>query len=110
MKGKILKYVQKHRYLGVTKASDLNWKYHIETIVGKADRTLAFIEQNLKHCPQEINIQAYETLVRPILEYSSTVWDPCRINQVEKIETAQRRAVTSATNFKEREPSCMMAI
>ena len=109
MKGKILKHVEKHQYLGVTIASDLNWKHHIESIVGKANRALGFIKRNLKHCPQEIKIQAYKTLVRPILEYSSTVWDPYMINQVESIEKVQRRAVRFATNFKEREPGCMTA-
>ena len=65
MKGKISKHVEKHRYLGVTIASDLNWKHHIESIVGKANRALGFIKRNLKNCPQEIKIQAYKTLVRP---------------------------------------------
>ena len=60
MKGKILKNVQKHLYLGVTVANDLNWTLHIESIVGKANRTLGFIKRNLKHCPQEIKTQAYE--------------------------------------------------
>ena len=60
MKGKILKNVQKHQYLGVTVANDLNWTLHIESIVGKANRTLGFIKRNLKHCPKEIITQAYE--------------------------------------------------
>ena len=93
----------------MTIASDLNWKHHIESIVGKANRALGFIKRNLKHCPQEIKIQAYKTLVRPILEYSSTVWDPYMINQVESIEKVQRRAVRFATNFNERKPGCMTA-
>ncbi len=69
--------------VGVTIASDLYWRHHIENIVGKANKTLGFLKPNLKHCPQEIKVQAYKTLVRPILEYSSTVWDPYMINQVE---------------------------
>ena len=65
MKGKILKHVEKHRHLGVTIASDLNWKHNIESIVGKATRTLGFIKRILKHCPKEIKIQAYKTPVNP---------------------------------------------
>ena len=60
MKGKILKNVQKHQYLGVTVANDLDWKLHIESIVCKANRTLGFIKRNLKHRPQEIKTQAYK--------------------------------------------------
>ena len=75
MKGKILKHVQRHQYLGAMIANDINLEHHIENIVGKANRTLDFIKRNLKHCPQEIKIQAYKTLGHPKLEYSSTVWD-----------------------------------
>ncbi|XP_065051965.1 uncharacterized protein LOC135681423 [Rhopilema esculentum] len=72
IKGNILKHVEKHQDLEVTIASDLNWKHHIESIVGKANKTLGFIMRNFKHCSQEIKIQAHITIERPILECSST--------------------------------------
>ena len=53
--------------------------------------------------------QAYKTLFRPILEYSSFVWDPYVNNQIQAIEKVQRRVVRFASNFKEREPGCMSA-
>ena len=90
MEGKILNHVQ-NQHLGVTIVSDLNWQHNIERIVSKASRTLGFIKQNLKHCLQEIEIQACKTLVHLILEYSYIVWDPYKINQIESIEEVQRR-------------------
>ena len=42
-KGKIFNYVQKHQYLAMTIATDFNWKYHDESIVHKANRSLSFI-------------------------------------------------------------------
>lgn len=36
---------------------------------------LELIKRNLEHCPQEVKLQAYKSLVRPILEYSLSVWD-----------------------------------
>ena len=109
IKGQALEHVQRHQYLGVTISNDLNWKYHVEKIVGKASGTLGFIKRNLKHCPQEVKVQAFKSLVRPILEYSSSVWYPYVNNQIQAIEKVQRRAVRFASNFKEREPGCMSA-
>ena len=55
------------------------------------------------------SLQAYKSLVRPILEYSSSFWDHYVNNQIQAIEKVQRRAVRFASNFKEREPGCMTA-
>ncbi len=92
IKGQVLEHVQRHQYLEVKISSDLNLRYHVENIVGKASRTSGFIKRNLKHCSQEVKIQAYKTLSRPILEYSSSVWDPYVKNQIQAIEKAKRRA------------------
>ena len=78
IKGQVLEHVQRHRYLEVKISSDLNWRYDVENIVGKASRTLWFIKRNLKYCPQEVKVQAYKTLVCPILEYSSFVSSLCQ--------------------------------
>ena len=41
---------------------------------------------------QHIKQSAYTTLVRPLLEYSSSVWDPHIKTLVNKIELVQKRA------------------
>ena len=51
-------------------ASDLNWKHHIESIVGKTNRVLGYIKRNFKQFPEEIKIQTPTTTVCPILECS----------------------------------------
>ena len=35
---------------------------------------------------------AYQSYVRPVLEYSPTVWDPYTVGSIKKIELVQRRA------------------
>ena len=53
---------------------------------------LGFIRRNIKTNNRTIKTNAYFTLVRPHLEYCSTVWNPHHREQVNKIEMVQRRA------------------
>ena len=80
------------KYLGVTIRSDLKWNDHIKQIVGKAGARLRFIGRILKKCNSSTKEVAYKTLVRPILEYCSSVWDPYQVGLIEEIDMIQRRA------------------
>jgi hypothetical protein len=44
--------------------------------IGKASKTLGFLRRNLGRCTTKTKATAYTTLVRPVLEYASPVWDP----------------------------------
>ena len=37
---------------------------------------LGFLRRNLFSCPQDVKEAAYKSLMRPIIEYGSSVWDP----------------------------------
>jgi len=89
------------KYLGVNIQADLKWTSHIEQTTAKASRTLGMLRRNIKirdTAPREL---AYKALVRPQLEYASSIWDPPR-NQLhdsgrlsglaQKVEMVQRRA------------------
>ena len=43
-------------------------------------------------CPRHIKDKCYTTYVRPIVEYASSVWDPCTSKYISKLEAIQRRA------------------
>ena len=68
-----IKYVP---YLGITITNDLKWNTHVGNICTKANRTLGFLRRNLSACPQDFKESATKGLVRPVLEYGSSVWDP----------------------------------
>ena len=58
----------------------------------KANKSLNFIRQNLSRCHSDVKINAYFTIVRPILEYAASVWDPFYEYLISDIEKIQRRA------------------
>ena len=72
----VLENVDNIEYLGVTITNDLKWNTHISNICTKANRTLGFLRRTLFSCPQDVKEAAYKGMVRPILEYGSSVWDP----------------------------------
>ena len=94
---RILNTVDKTKYLGVTIQSKLNWKPHINNITKKANNIREFLQRNLSRHPRPVKEQAYETYVRPILEYASTVWDPHTIELTNQLEMVQRRAARFVT-------------
>ena len=49
---------------------------HVSNICTKDNPTLGLLRRNLYTCPQEVKEAAYKGLVPPVLEYSSSVWDP----------------------------------
>ena len=69
------------------------WSKHISQTANKANNTRAFLQRNLRRAPTSVKKQAYEyeTLVRPILEYASAVWDPHAESDIYRLKMVQRR-------------------
>ena len=86
------------KYLGVTITSDLQWNQHINNITNKANRILGLLRRNLRIPSQTIKTRAYQSLVRPHLEYASTVWDPHTQKNIYKLDIIQRRAARYTCN------------
>ncbi|KAK3094514.1 hypothetical protein FSP39_002723, partial [Pinctada imbricata] len=99
------------KYLGVYISQDLSWRDHINLTTAKAHRSVGFLRRNLRSCPQQVKAQAYTTLVRPVLEYASTVWDPYQTQQIQQLENVQRQAARFATgNYYSRDPGCVTSM
>ena len=60
--------------LGVTIEDDLSLTKHIDITSRKANQTFGFLKRNILVHNKALKSVAYKTLVRPQLEYTSTVW------------------------------------
>ena len=87
-----LKQVDTKKYLGVTLQKKLTWNNHVQNIYTKANNTLSLLRRNMGSCPRKTKERCYTRLVRPTIEYSSTVWDPYTYKNIDELETIQRRA------------------
>ena len=64
------------KQLWVTISDNMTWNTHIEQTAAKVNKKLGFLNWNLIIKNPDIKSRAYKTVVRPTLEYCSTVWDP----------------------------------
>ena len=111
LEGTDLVNVESIKYLGVTITSDLRWNTHVNNVCTKANRTLGFLRRNLCSCPQAVKEAAYKGLVRPVLDYGRSVWDPQGVVLQEELETVQKRAARFVTgNYNNYETGSMNGI
>ena len=97
-----LENVESIKNLGVTITSDLRWNTHVSNVCTKANRTLGFLRRNLYSFPEEVREAAYKGLVRPVLDYGSSVWDsppPSRCSSPGRIRKHAARFVTGNYHY-----------
>ena len=91
--GITLQTTKNAKYLGLNISDDLTWSRHINQTAAKGNNTLKFIKRNIQTHNSKIKETAYKTYVRPLLEYSSSVWDPWQKRYIKSLEMVQHRAV-----------------
>ena len=89
--GHVLEETDTAKYLGVNIHHKLSWNHHIQMVVSKANSTYAFLRRNISMCPRETKVLCYNTLLRPVMEYASIIWDPHTNVNIDKLEMVQRR-------------------
>ena len=98
MGGDPLTWTDSAPYLGVLLNKNLSWSEHIRSATSKARRTLGALRRNLKQCPRPLKERAYLAMVRPTLEYASCIWDPHLKQDIQLLESVQRRAARFVLN------------
>lgn len=78
--------------LGVLLDRKLEFDLHINTMVNKAYGVLGFMKRWAKEFSDPyVTKQLFTSLVRPILEYGSVVWDPHESGDINMIESVQKQ-------------------
>ena len=72
----MISMVVEEKDLGVVFDKDLKFTSHVNQIVMKANRVLGIIKRTFASRDANTIRLLYVTLVRPILDYASTVWNP----------------------------------
>ena len=75
----------------------MEWNTHISNVCTKTTRTRGLLRRNLFSCHQDVKEAAYEGMVRPVLEYRSSVWDPHYDGLNDETENVQKRAAKFVT-------------
>ena len=108
LNGDILQQVEENPYLGILLSEDMKWHKHISNVTKKASSTLGFLRRNLRTCPIDCRQTAYISLVRPIMEYGATVWNPYLKKDINRLERVQHQAARFITkDYKSREKGCV---
>ena len=96
------------KYLGVTISNDLTWSQHIQSTVNKGNSAVGFLRRNFRECTPTVKAATVKTMVRPVLEYASTVWDTTDAGDIADLEMVQRRAARFVhNNYTDRTPGCV---
>ena len=97
-----LSVVSSHPYLGVEFQNNIRWDNHINKIINSASKTLGMVRRNLWGCSKQTKSLAYVTLVRPKIEFASSVWDPYLSKHslaLDKIQRSGARFVISEYRY-----------
>ena len=84
--------VESERDLGIIFNNSLQFKSHINEIIHKANNILGIIKRTFRSRDANTIRLLYTTLVRPILDYASTIWNPYLMGDIRNLEKIQRRA------------------
>jgi hypothetical protein len=91
-----LKVLQSERDLGVIMDSSLSYKLHIQKTVNRAMMLYGWMARNLATRDSTVVLRVYKSLIRPLLEYASSVWAPTRVGLMNSLEKVQRKVTKLA--------------
>lgn len=92
-----LNTTEEEKDLGVTVDNKLTFSEHCNKIVTKANKILGIISRTLTQIDKDNFNRIYKGIVRPIVEYASSIYNPRLIADRNKIEGIQRRATKMVT-------------
>ena len=75
----------------------MKWTTHIENSIKKARKKLGVLRRQAQNLTLKQKIDIFNTMIRPILEYGSVIFDNCSTSDNLKLESCQRSAALICT-------------
>ena len=92
------------RDLGIQITSDLKWHSQCSLAASKGNRILGMLNRTFVNKDQELWKMLYTSLVRPHLEFASSVWNPQLKGDINVLEKVQNRATKMIKRLKHLTP------
>jgi ribonuclease P/MRP protein subunit RPP40 len=86
--------------LGVSYDDRLSFSSHLSKIVVKASQRAKLILKCFRSRESQLLMRAFSTFVRPLLEFSSVIWSPYTIADLNRIESVQRSFTKAIQNLR----------
>ena len=101
MNGIILAKDDKEKDIGVTFDSDLKFQTHYNNMTAKANSRVGIIKRTFSSLNKHNFPILYKSLVRPLLEYCSPIWNPILVKDINELEKVQQRATKLVKGLKD---------
>ena len=98
LNGVVLERVASERFLGVILESGLTWKIHISKLASKISRNAGILYKLKGLVPDNVLKTVYNSLIQSHLNYCSNVWGLGSKSSINRIFTAQKKAVRASEN------------
>ncbi|MCG8092513.1 MAG: hypothetical protein JAZ17_02615 [Candidatus Thiodiazotropha endolucinida] len=102
MNGTVISESSSHKHLGITLSNTCSWTEHITTVTESAWTRLNLLRALKFKINRAALEKIYVAFIRPLLEYSDSVWDNCSTeckNNLESIHNEAGRIVSGATKL-----------
>jgi len=101
MSNQQLEDVTQEKDLGILISNNLKVSQQCQSARSKATRILGIINRTIVFRHPDIMLRLYKSLVRPHLEYCTSVWSPHYCKDKELIERVQRRFTRMIPDLKD---------
>lgn len=87
--------------LGIMLDSNLSFNQHVDYIVSKAQRLLGFVFRTFRSRNPDTLLPVYKSLIRPMLEYATPVWNSPAVRHISTLERVQKRFTKRLAGLRE---------
>ena len=99
----LISSVEVEKDLGIVFDSELKFVEHIEEVCNKGHQRIALIRRTFNYMDGKMFLVLYKSLIRPMLEYCSTVWSTMFKKDSEKLEKVQRKATKLVGSIRDKD-------